>query len=81
MGLNEGSWFLYVDATQIITGIDSLILIKFAALSNISNQNPEVDLHFSCCLHIDIGTAPVDLTILLPRPDLTFSCLSWAAAK
>ena len=32
IGFNEGSWFSYVDATQIITGINSLILVEFAAL-------------------------------------------------
>ena len=32
IGSNEGSWFLYVAATRIITGIDSLILGEFAAL-------------------------------------------------
>ena len=32
IGFYERSWFSYVDATQIITGIDSLILIEFAGL-------------------------------------------------
>ena len=29
---DERSWFSYVDATRIITRIDSLILVEFAAL-------------------------------------------------
>ena len=33
IGFNGGSWFSYVNATWIITGIDSQILFKFAALS------------------------------------------------
>ena len=32
IGSNEGSSFSCVDATQIITGIDSLIIVKYAAL-------------------------------------------------
>ena len=32
IGFNEGSWFSDVDVTRIITGIDSLILVEFAAL-------------------------------------------------
>ena len=32
IGFNERNWFSYVDAAQIITRIDSLILVKFAAL-------------------------------------------------
>ena len=32
IGFNERNWFSYVDAAQIITRIDSLILVEFAAL-------------------------------------------------
>ena len=32
IGFSEGSWFSYVDATRIITEIESLILVEFAAL-------------------------------------------------
>ena len=39
VGFNEGSWFSYVDATRIITGINSLILVKSAALLESTDDN------------------------------------------
>ena len=50
IGFNEGSWFSYMDATRIITGIDSLILVKFAALQ-VQEMAESIKLWFRECLH------------------------------